>query len=61
FGAALGCWSYPNTAQTTPVSVATSQPAGQTARYQLVYRNSVPGFCSPATTNISSGVQANWP
>jgi hypothetical protein len=60
-GAPLGTWTYPNTAQTIPVSMATIQPAGQTAYYQLFYRNLAASFCSSATTNMSNGMQVNWP
>ncbi len=60
-GAPLGTWTYPNSAQTSPVSMATLQPPAQTAYYQLFYRNLAAGFCSPATTNMSNGIQLNWP
>lgn len=55
-----GQWCYPNAVQRTPVSVATAQPTGQTAYYQLTYRNAVLGFCSPATTNWTNAVQIDW-
>jgi hypothetical protein len=60
-GAPLGTWTYPNSAQTVPVSIATLQSPGQAAYYQLFYRNLAASFCSPATTNMSNGVQINWP
>lgn len=60
-GAALGAWSYPNTAQTISVSVATGQPPGQSAFYQLIYRNTAPLFCTSGTTNWSSGLRVDWP
>jgi hypothetical protein len=57
----LGLWSYPNTVQTTPVSAATGQLAGQVAWYQLVYRNAAANFCSPGTINWTNGVGYTWP
>jgi hypothetical protein len=60
-GAPLGTWTYPNTAQTTAVSSATLQPPGQAAWYQLFYRNLAASFCTSATTNMSNGMQINWP
>ncbi len=60
-GAPLGAWTYPNSAQTTSVSAATLQPPGETAYYQLFYRNNAVGFCNPATTNMSNGYQVAWP
>lgn len=63
-GAPQGYWTYPNTAQTNPVSVQTAQPPGQTAHYQLYYRNvfgNPDTFCTPATTNWSNGIQFVWP
>ncbi len=60
-GAPIGTWTYPNTVQTTPISVQTAQPAGQSAHYQLFYRNATPGFCSPATTNVSNAYAISWP
>lgn len=60
-GAPLGTWTYPNTAQTNPVSMATLQPPGQAAYYQLFYRNLAASFCNPATTNMSNGVRIDWP
>lgn len=60
-GDPAGMWSYPNATQTTSVSAATSQPASTTSSYQLLYRNAAAGHCSPATFNVSSGVQIPWP
>ncbi|MFN0243333.1 MAG: TolB family protein [Planctomycetota bacterium] len=60
-GALAGAWSYPNGAQTMSVSAVTGQTAGQSAYYQLFYRNSTPGFCSSATTNWSNSVGVAWP
>ncbi len=60
-GAPIGYWTYPNNVQTTPVSVASAQPAGQTAYYQLFYRNASAGFCNPSTANLSNGVAVLWP
>ncbi|MFN0241561.1 MAG: TolB family protein [Planctomycetota bacterium] len=60
-GAALGTWTYPNTVQTITVSAATLQSAGQSASYQLFYRNAVAGFCSSGTTNWTNGIRLSWP
>ncbi len=60
-GAPAGMWTYPSTAQTTPVSVATGQAPATTASYQLMYRNAVAGFCTPDTFNVTNGVQIPWP
>lgn len=60
-GAPPGAWIYPNSAQTTSVSSATGQVAGEAAWYQLIYRNAAPGFCSPGTTNWTNGVRFTWP
>ncbi len=57
----VGTWSYPNAVMTTAISVATAQPAGQTAYYQLVYRSAIAGFCNPATLNWSNAYQVTWP
>ncbi|MFN0244811.1 MAG: hypothetical protein ACKVWV_18140 [Planctomycetota bacterium] len=59
-GDAPGHWSYPNTAQTTTVSGASAQSAGQNAQYQLFYRNPAAGFCSTFTTNFSNGQILVW-
>ncbi|MFN0242688.1 MAG: hypothetical protein ACKVWV_07325 [Planctomycetota bacterium] len=56
-----GSWSYPNPVQSTAVSVASGQLPAQTAYYQLLYRNAVPGFCSPETLNWTNSVQVEWP
>ncbi len=61
YGAYGGYWSYPNDVQTTPISAATLQAPAQTAYYQLYYRNAAPSFCTPATTNWSSGLSVDWP
>ncbi|MFN0242522.1 MAG: hypothetical protein ACKVWV_06485, partial [Planctomycetota bacterium] len=61
-GDAVGTWSFPNTAQTTAVSTATAQTAGQSAYYQLFYRNPAV-FCSnvaTATTNFTNAQQLLW-
>jgi hypothetical protein len=60
-GAAQGYWTYPNTVQTNPVSVQTLQPAGQTAYYQLFFRNPAANFCTAATTNWTNGIRISWP
>lgn len=59
-GAPLGSWTYPNTIQTTAVSTATAQIAGQHAYYQLYYRNAMPNFCTAATANLSNAVDIMW-
>ncbi|MFN0242758.1 MAG: hypothetical protein ACKVWV_07675 [Planctomycetota bacterium] len=59
-GDAAGTWSYPNTAQTTTVSSATAQTAGQNAQYQLFYRNPAAGWCNTFTTNFSNGQILKW-
>jgi plastocyanin len=60
-GAPIGHWTYPNTVQTTPVSVQTLQAPGQTAYYQLFYRNTAANFCNSGTTNWSNGFEIAWP
>ncbi|MFN0243344.1 MAG: plastocyanin/azurin family copper-binding protein [Planctomycetota bacterium] len=60
-GAPVGSWTYPNSAQTTPVSVATLQTPGQQAFYQLFYRHAAPNFCNAGTTNFSNGYALSWP
>ncbi len=60
-GALLGNWTYPNSVQTTPVSIATAQDTGEVAYYQLVYRDAAANFCNPATDNWSSGYRVAWP
>jgi hypothetical protein len=60
-GAPIGVWTYPNTLQTLPVSSATLQTAGQSAFYQLYYRNAESFFCTDATTNLSNAYQVSWP
>ncbi len=59
-GAPIGHWTYPNTVQTTPVSVQTLQAPGQTAYYQLFYRNTAANFCNSGTTNWSNGFSIDW-
>ncbi len=60
-GDAPGSWSFPNLVQTNSISVATAQPAGTSAIYQMLYRNSVVGFCSAGTTNWSNALRVDWP
>jgi hypothetical protein len=60
-GAPAGHWTYPNTVQTTPISTITVQPAGQSAYYQLFYRNAAMNYCNAATANWSNGMQIAWP
>ncbi len=60
-GAPLGTWTLPNSLQPTPIAVASAQAPGQTAYYQLFYRNAAPNFCTGATANWSNGVQLSWP
>jgi hypothetical protein len=60
-GALIGNWTYPNSVQTTPVSIATAQVAGEIAYYQLLYRNATANFCNPATVNWSNGYRITWP
>lgn len=52
--------AYPSDAQALPVSTATAQPAGQSAYYQLFYRNAAVNFCNATTANLSNGVQLLW-
>ncbi|MFN0244311.1 MAG: hypothetical protein ACKVWV_15595, partial [Planctomycetota bacterium] len=59
--APVGSWTYPNSAQTTAVGIATAQAPAQTAYYQLVYRNAVAGFCSAGTINWTNAVEVAWP
>lgn len=45
----------------SPISVKGAlPPAGGTRHYQVVYRNSDPSFCTPATTNRTNGVTVVW-
>lgn len=60
-GDSPGYWSYPNAVHTSAVSAVTFQPPGETAWYQLFYRNASAGFCSPGTTNLTNGVRLSWP
>jgi hypothetical protein len=60
-GAETGVWTYPNSVQSVPVSTATAQPGGQSAYYQLFYRNAAANFCNASTANVSNGVQLSWP
>jgi hypothetical protein len=60
-GAPLGTWTLPNTLMPTPISTASAQAPGQTAYYQLFYRNAAPNFCTGATANWSNGIQLSWP
>lgn len=60
-GDLLGFWTYPNTAQTVSVSAATAQTPGQTAYYQLYYRNTTASFCNSGTTNWSNAISIAWP
>lgn len=60
-GAPIGLWTYPNSVQTTTVSVATSQAPASTSSYQFLYRNAAAGFCTDGTFNASSGVSIPWP
>ncbi len=60
-GAPLGSWTLPNTIQTNSISAASSQTPGQTAYYQLFYRNAQANFCTSATTNWSNGYSIMWP
>jgi hypothetical protein len=60
-GAPLGTWTLPNTIQTNSISVASAQSPGQTAYYQLFYRNAQPNFCTSATANWSNGYSLVWP
>jgi hypothetical protein len=59
-GAPIGKWTYPNSVQTTPVSIATAQVAGEVAYYQLCYRNAAANFCNAATVNWSNGYRIEW-
>lgn len=54
-------WTYPTGADAPSIQSATGQPPGQLALYQVVYRNAQPGFCSPATINVTNGVRIDWP
>ncbi len=60
-GALLGNWTYPNSVQTTPVSIVTAQAAGVIAHYQLLYRDAAANFCNLATVNWSNGYRVTWP
>jgi hypothetical protein len=60
-GAPPGSWTLPNALMPNPISVASAQAPGQTAYYQLFFRNAAPNFCTSATANWSNGVQLAWP
>lgn len=60
-GEEMGIWKYPNDVQTLPVTTVTAQPAGQSAYYQLFYRNASANFCNASTANLSNGIQLAWP
>jgi glucose/arabinose dehydrogenase len=57
-----GVSTYPNAQQMTALSVVsgTTVGSGQTRNYQIFYRNSVVGFCNPATGNWSSAYSIVW-
>ncbi len=60
-GAPLGTWTLPNTIQTNSISAASLQTPGETAYYQLFYRNAQPNFCTAATANWSNAYSLAWP
>jgi hypothetical protein len=60
-GAPLGTWTLPNTIQTSSISAASGQVPGQTAHYQLFYRNAQQNFCTSSTFNWSNGYSLVWP
>lgn len=59
-----GASVYPNPALglNTLLSTVGSSPvgSGQTRYYQAFYRNTTAGWCTPATSNVSSGYQMTW-
>ncbi len=59
-GAAPGEWTLPNALMPTPISTLTAQTMGQTAYYQLYYRNAAPNFCNPWGANWSNGMEVTW-
>jgi hypothetical protein len=59
-GAAPGEWTLPNSLMTTPISTLTAQTPGQTAYYQLYYRNAAVNFCNPWAANWSNGMEMTW-
>lgn len=56
-----GFWIYPYWGNTQSISAATSQGAGQTAYYQVVYRDSAGGHCNPSAYNLTNGIAVTWP
>ncbi|MFN0244339.1 MAG: hypothetical protein ACKVWV_15735 [Planctomycetota bacterium] len=56
-----GFWTYPYWNNAQSISSATSQVAGQTAYYQVVYRDSGIGHCNPSAYNLTNGVAVTWP
>ncbi len=59
-GAAPGEWTLPNSLMPTPISTLTAQTPGQTAYYQLYYRNAAANFCNPWGANWSNGMSFVW-
>lgn len=60
-GAPLGLWTYPNSVQTTAVSIASAQAPASTSSYQLFYRAALANFCNASAANVSSGILIPWP
>ncbi|MBL8863863.1 MAG: PD40 domain-containing protein [Planctomycetes bacterium] len=54
-----GASRYPGAGDAT-VSVRGAVPAGSIRYYQIWYRNADPGFCTPATYNLSNGLAVTW-
>jgi hypothetical protein len=52
--------TYPQSSD-TPISVKGAIGLlGGTRYYQAYYRNSVPSFCPPATSNRTNGLAVTW-
>lgn len=56
-----GFWIYPYWGNTQTISSATAQVAGQTAYYQVVYRDAGGGHCNPSAYNLTNGIAVTWP
>jgi len=54
-----GTSQYPNPTQTSPITVRGNVVAPGTRTYQAWYRNAA-AFCTPATFNLSNGLEIAW-
>ncbi len=51
---------YPRSASDPSVSLVGGVAAGDVRHYQFWYRDPNPGFCTPATFNLTNGITALW-